>query len=157
MWTWRDNSPSARIRTYLDRLLARRADTDFVKCPTFHWIGLTDDKLVRISLQLVNRPSLASYWKFNTSLLEIRDFQEGLKTLIQWALVGAVTGNKWWGSKYRIRDFAIKYGKQLNLDRAKSLDDRLSGPLKRRDSLTVDLARRDLEREASERYKGFVV
>ena len=40
-----------------------------------------------------------------------------------------VTGNKWWGSlKYRIRDFAVKYGQQYKLDRtkmAKSLDDRL--------------------------------
>ena len=89
----------------------RRADSDFVTCPTFHWIGETDHKLVRVSLQLVNRPSLAGYWKFNTSLLEIGDFQERLETLIQPVLVGAVTGNKWWGSlKYRIRNFAIKYG-----------------------------------------------
>ena len=67
--------------------------------------------------------------------------------------MGAVTGNKWWGSfKHRIRDFTIKYGCQLNLDRtkvAKSLENKLS--------LTVDLARRDLQREASERYKGWVV
>ena len=46
------------------------------------------------------------------------------------ALVGAVTGNRWWVSlKHRIRDFATKYGRQLNLDRtkeAKSVDDRLS-------------------------------
>ena len=44
--------------------------------------------------------------------------------------MGAITKNKWWGSlKYRIRDFAIKYGRQLNLDgtkMAKSLEDKLS-------------------------------
>ena len=83
---------------------------------------MTDHKLVRVSLRLVDRPSLASYWKFNTSLLEIRDFRERLESLI--------TGNRWWESlKFRIRDFAIKYGKQLQLDRAKkakSLEDRLS-------------------------------
>ena len=62
-------------------------------------------------------PSLASYWKFSTSLLEIRDVQERLETLIQRVLVGAVAGNKWWGSlNYRIRDFATKYGKQLTLE-----------------------------------------
>ena len=47
-----------------------------------------------------------------------------------------------------MRDFVIKYDKQLNLDRAKktkSLDDRLS--------LAVDVAWQDLKREASERYK----
>ena len=45
-------------------------------------------------------------------------------------LVGAITGNRWWASfKRRIRDFATKYGRQLNLDRtkeAKSIEDRLS-------------------------------
>ena len=76
-------------------------------------------------------------------------------------LVETVTGNKWWEClKYRIRDFAIKYGRQLKLDwakKAKSLHDRLSRTVETGDSLAVDLARRDLEREASECYKGFVV
>ena len=75
--------------------------------------------------------------------------------------MGAVTGNRWWESlKFRIRDFAIKYGQQLQLDRAKkvkSLEDRLSRAVEVGDSLAIDLARRDLEREASECYKGFVV
>ena len=39
----------------------------------------------------------------------------------------------------------------------KSLDDRLSEAVERRDSLAVDLAKWDLEREANEHYKGFVV
>ena len=141
-------------------MLVRRADADFVSCPTFHWLRMTDHRLVRVSLRLVNRPSLASYWKFNTSLLEIRGFRERLESLIHRALVGAVNGNRWWESlKFRIRDFAIKYGQQLQLDRAKkakSLEDRLSRTVEG-DSLAVDLGRLDLEREASERYKGFVV
>ena len=116
--------------SYLDRVLVRRADIDFVSCPTFHLIAWTDHKLVRVSLRLANRPSLSGYWKFNTSLLEIRNFRDRLESLIQRALVGAVTGNRWWGSlKHRIRDFATKYGRQLNLDRtkeAKSIDDRIS-------------------------------
>ena len=87
MWTWIGNLPSGQVRTYLERVLVRRADTDCVSCPTFHWIGLADHKLVRVSLRLANRPSLVGYWKFNTSLLEIGDFWER-------ALVGAVTGNK---------------------------------------------------------------
>ena len=72
-------------------------------------------------------PSLAGNWKFNTSLMEIGDLPERLESLIQRALAGVVTGNKWLESlKYKIRDFAIKYGQQLKLDRAKkakSLDD----------------------------------
>ena len=161
MWTWLESSPSARVSTYLDRVLVRRADIDFVSCPTFHLIAWTDHKLVSVSLRLANRPSLAGYWKFNTSLLEIRDFRDRLESLIKRALVGAVTGNRWWGSlKHRIRDFATKYGQQLNLDRAKeakSIDDRLSRAVVGGDSLNVELARGDLERESSERYKGFVV
>ena len=65
--------------------------------------------------------------------------------------MGTVTGNRCWAScKHRIRDFATKYGRQLKLDRtkeAKSIEDRLSQAV----------ARRDLERKTSERYKGFVV
>ena len=104
--------------------------TDFVSCPTFHLIGVTDHKLVRVSLRLANKPSQTSYWEFNTSLLEIRDFRNWLESLIKQVLVGAVTWNRWWVSlKHRIRDFATKYGRQLNVDRtrkAKSIEDRLS-------------------------------
>ena len=74
--------------SYFDRVLVRSADLDFVSCPTFHLIALTDHKLVRVRLQLVNRPSLTGYWKFNTALLEIRDFIEWLESLFQRALVG---------------------------------------------------------------------
>ena len=130
MWTWLDSSPSAKVGSYLDRVLMRRADSNFVYCPMFHLIAWTDHKRVRVSLQLANRPSLTGYWKFNTSLLEIRDFREWLESLIKQALVGAVTGKRWWVSlKHWIRDFATKYSQQLNLDRtkeAKSIDDRLS-------------------------------
>ena len=109
MWTWLDRSPSAKVGSYLNRVLVRRADIDFVSCTTFHLITWTDHKLIRVSLGLANRPSLAGYWKFNTSLLEIRDFQYRLESLIKQALLGAVTGNRWWVSlKHRIRDFATK-------------------------------------------------
>ncbi len=120
MWTWLDSSPSAKVVAYLDRVLLGRADIDFVSCPTFHLIAWTDHKPIRVSLRLANRPSLAGYWKFNISLLEIRDFRDRLESLIQRALVGAVTGNRWWVSlKYRMRDFATKYGQKLKLDKAK--------------------------------------
>ena len=89
-----DSSPSAKVCSYLDRVLVRRADIDFVSCPTFHLIAWTDHKLVRVCLRLANRPSLAGYWKFNTSLLEIWDFWERLESLIKRALVGAVIGNR---------------------------------------------------------------
>ena len=120
MWTWLDSSPSAKVGSYWDRVLVRRADLDFVSCPTFHLIAWTHHKLFRVSLRLANRPSLAGYWKFNTSLLEIRDFQERLESLIKREFVGVVTRNRWWGSlKHTIREIATKYGRQLNLDKTK--------------------------------------
>ena len=67
MWTWLDSSSSAKVASYLDRVLVRRANIDFVSGPTFHLIAWTGHKLVRVSLRLANRPSLAGYWKFNTS------------------------------------------------------------------------------------------
>ena len=95
-----------------------------------------DHRFVRVNLRLADRPSLAGYWKFNTSLLEIRDFRDRLESLVQQALARAVTGNKWWGSlKHRIRDFAIKYSRQLNLDRTKVtkyLEDKLSRTVEKR-------------------------
>ena len=152
MWTWMGNLPSGQVRMYLDRVLVRRADADFVSCATFHWLGMTDHS---VSLRLVDRPCVASYWKFNTSLLEISFPAAPGSPLIQRALVGAVTGNKWWESlKFRIGDFVIKYAQPLQLDRAK-IDS--PGRWKVGGSLAGDLARLDLEREASERYKGFVV
>ena len=103
MWTWLDSSPSPKVGSYLDRVLVRRADSDFVSCLTFHLIAWTDHKLVRVSLRLANRPSLAGYWKFNTSSPEIREFRDRLESLVKRALVGAVTGNRWWVSlKHRI-------------------------------------------------------
>ena len=39
MWTWIGNSPSGQVRSYLDRVLVSRADSDLVACPTFHWPG----------------------------------------------------------------------------------------------------------------------
>ena len=42
MWTWQGMSPSGKIRSYLDRMLVRRANSNLVTCPTFHWLGLTD-------------------------------------------------------------------------------------------------------------------
>ena len=72
MWMWLDSSPSAKVGSYLDSVLVRRADLDFVSCPTFHLIAWTNHKLVRVSLRLANRP-----------FLEIWDFWDQLESLIK--------------------------------------------------------------------------
>ena len=38
MWRWLDSVSSVHIRTHLDRVLVTRADTEFVRCLTFHWL-----------------------------------------------------------------------------------------------------------------------
>ena len=155
MWTWLDSSPPAKVGFYLDTVFVKRADIDFVSCPTCHYKTWTDYKLVWASLRLANRPAVAGYRKFNTSL---RDFRDRLKSLIKRALVRAVTRNRLWVSlKYRIRNFATNYGRQINPDRTKSIEDRISRAVAGGDLLTAELTRRDLERKTSERYKGFVV
>ena len=93
MWTWIGYSTSGQIQYYLDRV-SEESDSNLVTCPTFHWLGRTDRKLFRVRQRLVNRYSLASYWKFNTSLLEIWDFRMRSENLIQRLLVDAVIGNK---------------------------------------------------------------
>ena len=102
---------------------------NFVSCPTFHFLGLTDNKLVRVSLRLANRHSLAGYWKFNTSLLEIRDFRNWRESLIKRVLVGRLPGiGGGHLSNIGLEISPPKYGRQLNLDRtrkAKSREDRL--------------------------------
>ena len=65
MWTWIGNSPSGPVRSYLDRVLVSRADSDLNACPTFHWLGRSDHKLVRVSLKKRNSAGVSEggYWE----------------------------------------------------------------------------------------------
>ena len=51
MWTWIDSLSFVNIKFYLYRGLVRGADPDFVSCLTFHWIWLTQNKLVWVNLR----------------------------------------------------------------------------------------------------------
>ena len=55
MWTWQDSSTSVPARSYRDRVLVRRADTDLVKYLTLHYLAQTDHRLVRVSLRLAGQ------------------------------------------------------------------------------------------------------
>ena len=160
MWTWHPVVPS-HPSTYLDRMLVRRGDVDFLSCPTFHLLGHSDHKLVMARLNLSARPKLAGYWKFNSTLLELEDYRLKVTELIQRALVGAVTGSKWWVSlKAKIRRFSVQYSQRLALDKAKAkkrLEDKMTRAVEGGDPLAISLAKQDLSRLASERYEGQVV
>ena len=112
---------------------------EFVSFPTFHCLELADHKLVLVSLHLGDRPSLVSYWKFNSFVLE------RLEKLSQRALEGVLIGNKWWRFlKPRIRVVIIKYCQKRGFHNAKretSIEDRLPRAVDRGDTWEVRVAR----------------
>ena len=81
-----------RLAPFLDDSKRLVLMGDFVSCPTCHLIAWTDHKLVRVNIRVANRPSLAGYWKLNTSILEIRDFRDRLESLIRRTSVGRLPG-----------------------------------------------------------------
>lgn len=53
----------------------------------FHSIVYTNHKLVQVYIKLDKaKPRMAGFWKFNMSLLNVKDFQDQLLLIIQWEL-----------------------------------------------------------------------
>ena len=60
---------------------------------------------------------MIGYWKFNSSFLVEKDFQNQLELMLKLKLLGAINGNSWWGNlKDSIRSFAADYSRRLKLD-----------------------------------------
>ena len=163
MWTWAHKSPSVPDRSYLDRVLVRRADVDFISCPTFHGNrDYTDHRLVRARINLTDRPSLAGYWKFNLSFLKSENFRDQLEGVVRgWLGGGPSLGNRRWAKlKAEIRTFSVRYGQELALIKAeekKSLEALEIEAVAGGDTLKAKLARDALKRAAFERYRGSIV
>ena len=160
MWTYTRSSPF--IQTYLDRVLVRRADVDFVSCPTFHWWEHSDHKLVVTRLSARDRPKLAGYWKLNSSLLESKDFRDELEGFIRGQLVGvgSIGSRRWVKFKADLRTFSIRYSQRLALIKARERRSRealINRVVVGGSTLDARLARQDLERAATERYQGQIV
>ena len=69
MWTWLDRSPSAKVGSYLDMVVVKRTDRDFVSYSTFHLIAWTEHKLVRVSIVCpATGSSIPPYWRYGTSV-----------------------------------------------------------------------------------------
>ena len=59
---------------------------------------------------------MSGYWKFNSSLLDKKDFRYQLELILKWELSVAIIGNSWWDNlKYGIRSFAADYSRILKL------------------------------------------
>lgn len=89
-WTWtnRGDLDRVQISRYIDRVLVRRVN---LGCPNFHSIIYSDHTLVRLRINLYKaKPKMAEYWKFNTSLLNVKDFRDQLLLTMQRELTGFV-------------------------------------------------------------------
>ena len=161
MWTWAQNTPP--VRTYLDRVLVRRADVAFISCPRFEFIAYHgfDHKMFVAKVHLEDTPRMAGYWKFNLSHLGREDFRHQLDIYLRRKLEGAVVGSRWWVNfKADLKTFSNQYGQRLAQSKAleeASLEALVEEAVAGGDTHRARLARFDLNRLASERYRGHLV
>ena len=113
--TWTGRGASAQLYSYLDRVLVKRVDLDYLGGPSFDPYKDSDHKFFCVSIRLDKaRSRMSGYWKFNSSLLAEDDFQKQLELMIKRELTGAIMGNRWWGNlKDSIRSFAADYSRRL--------------------------------------------
>lgn len=81
---------------YIDRIVVKQVDVVLLSCPKFHSIFCTDDRPVRVHVN-IDRPKvmLAVYWKLNSTLFGEKDFHVQLLRILHREMTGAVFGSKW--------------------------------------------------------------
>ena len=95
-WNWTGRGASAQLYSYLDRVLVKRVDLDYLGGPSFDPYKGSDHKVLCVSIRLDKARSLMpGYWKFNSSLLAEDDFRNQLELTIKRELTGAIIGNRW--------------------------------------------------------------
>ena len=105
-WALKHNGHSNIYRSYLHMVLVRRVGVNLVCYPTFYCLELAEHQIELIGLPLIGFVWPSAGRMFSISVLYIWDFQG----LIQRALFGTVTWNRWWVSpRHRMRDFTINY------------------------------------------------
>ena len=98
-WTWTGRGASAQLYSYLDRVLVKRVDLDYLGGPSFNAYKDSDYKFLCVSIRLDKaRCRMSSYWKFNSSLLAEADFRNQLELMVKRELTGAIMGNRWWAN-----------------------------------------------------------
>ena len=99
VWTWTGRGASAQLYSYLDRVLVKRVDLDYLGGPSFDPYKNSDHKFLCMSMRLDKaRCRMSGYWKFNSSLLAEADFRNQLELTIKRELTGAIMGNRWWAN-----------------------------------------------------------
>ncbi len=66
--TWTGRGASAQLYSYLDRVLVKRVDLDYLGGPSFNAYKDSDHKVLCVSIRLDKaRCRMSGYWKFNSS------------------------------------------------------------------------------------------
>ena len=162
VWTWTGRGASAQLYSYLDRVLVKRVDWDYLGGPSFDPYKNSDHKFLCVSIRLDKaRCRMSGYWKFNSSLLAEADFRNQLELTIKRELTGAIMGNRWWANlKDSIRSFAADYGRRLKSARVaeqSSIKDKLDRAVLAGDSGQVNIAKAELASLQIKEYQALVV
>ena len=162
VWTWTGRGASAQLYSYLDRVLVKRVDLDYVGGPSFEAYKDSDHKFLCVSIKLDKaRRRMSGYWKFNLSLLAEADFRNQLELTIKRELTGAIMGNRWWANlKDSIRSFAADYSRRLKSARVaeqRSIKDKLDRAVLAGNSGQVNVAKAELASLHIMEYQALVV
>ena len=162
VWTWTGRGASAQLYSYLDRVLVKRVDLDYIGGPSFEPYKDSDHKSLCVSIRLDKaRCRMSGYWKFNLSLLAEADFRNQLELTLKRELTGAIMGNRWWANlKDSIRSFAADYGRRLKSARVaeqRSIKDKLDRAVLAGDSGQVNVAKAELASLQIKEYQALVV
>ena len=162
VWTWTGRGASAQLYSYLDRVLVKRVDFDYLGGPSFEPYKNSDHKFLCVSIRLDKaRCRMSGYWKFNLSLLAETDFRNQLELTIKRELTGAIMGNRWWANlKDSIRSFAADYSRRLKSARVaeqRSIKDKLDRAVLAGDSGQVNIAKAELASLQIKEYQALVV
>ena len=161
-WTWIGRGASAQLYSYLDRVLVKRVDLDYLGGPSFDPYKNSDHKFLCVSIRLDKaRCRMSGHWKFNCFLLAEDDFRNQLELMIKQELTGPMMGNRWWTNlKHSIRSFAADYGRRLKsamVAEQRSIKDKLDRVVLAGDSGQVNVAKAELTSLQIKKYQALVV
>ena len=160
--TWTGRGASAQLYSYLDRVLVKRVDLDYLGGPSFNPYKDSDHEFLYVSIRLDKaRCRMSGYWKFNSSLLAEADFRNQLELMIKRELTGAIMGSRWWANlKDSSRSFAANYGRRLKsamVPEQRSIKDKLDRAVLAGDSGQVNVAKTELASLQIKEYQALVV
>ena len=143
-------------------MLVKRGDLDLLGGASFETYKNSDHKILSASIRLDKaKCRMSGLRKFNSSLLDEKDFRDQLELMLKWELMAAIIANKWWGKlKDRIRSFAVEYSKRLNLDKIakqRLIEDKPDRMVKVGDNGATNTAKVELASFQIKKYQALVV